>query len=489
MRPPRIVVVFALLLLAGCKMGPNYRRPAADVGVQFRGAATTDTTSLADLPWWEVFRDRQLQDYIREALDNNRDLSIAIARVAEARAIVGITRADLFPQIFGNATASRTRLSEQTHGRQSRATGTITTPAGGAGTFVITTDKQDLYVNLYQATLDLAYEIDLWGRLRRSSEAARANLLATEYARRTVVSSLVADVATNYFQLRELDLELQIAERTFETRAESERLIRMRFEYGRANGLDLDRAVGETASTGAAIAQIQRALAQTENALCVLLGRNPGELRRGAALTAQPALPDVPPGLPASLIDRRPDVLQAEAGLIAANAQVGAAKALFFPRISLTGLLGFESDELDDWFAHRAHTWTVAGNLSQPIFQGGRFYFNYKAVQARREEALTFYLATIQQSLREVADALAARKYSVLEREQREIQVEALVHASELANRRYEGGRSDYLDVLDAERAQFSAELQLAQTELAELVSLVRLYRALGGGWNAELRN
>ncbi|MCE5230395.1 efflux transporter outer membrane subunit [bacterium] len=482
MKPLHSIMLMAFVALAGCRMGPNYQRPGVDAGAQFRGApAQADVASLADLPWWEVFKDRQLQEYIRVALENNKDLRLAVARVAEARAIVGVTRADLFPQLFGFANGSRTRLSEETN-KAGTFTGSFATPAG-AGTFTLAPSKTDKYVNLYQAGIDLSYEIDVWGRLRRATEAARADLLATEDVRRTVVSNLVSDVARNYFQLRELDLELEIAKRTHESRVESERLIRLRFDYGRANGLDLERAVGETASTGAAMAQIEYKIAQAENALGILLGRNPGDIARGMRLTEQPPMPEVPPGLPASLIERRPDVLAAEAGLIAENARVGEAKAQFFPAISLTGLFGFESNELNNWFTHRAHTWQVAGNLSQPIFQGGRIYFNYKAVKARREQALTDYLNAIQQALREVADALAARKYSYEERVQREKQVAALTHASDLANQRYEGGRSDYLDVLDAEREQFSAELSLAQSQLSELVSVVQLYRALGGGW------
>ena len=486
MRLAQTTILLSLFLLAGCRLGPNYQRPGAEAGSQFRGAqAQADAASLADLPWWQVFGDRQLQEYIRIAIDENKDLKIAVARVAEARATVGIVRADLFPQLFGSGSGSRTRLSEQTNPQPGPTAGQFQTP-NGAGTFTIQPQKTDLYANLYQAGLDLSYEVDLWGRLRRATEAARADLLATENARRTIVSALVTDVARNYFLLRELDLELEIAERTYASRTESERLIRLRKEHGIANGLDLERAVGETAATGAAMARIRYAIAQTENALSILLGRNPGELARGKALTDQPPMPEVPPGLPSSLIDRRPDILQAEQTLVAANARIGEAKALFFPRLSLTGLLGFESNELNDWFTHDAHTWAIASNVSQPIFTGGRLYFNYKAVKARREQALTAYLSSIQQALREVADTLAARRYALEERQQREKQVEALSVAVDLASQRYQGGRSSYLDVLDAEREQFNAELQLAQSRLAELVSVVQLYRALGGGWQQE---
>ena len=488
MRPLQIISVLCLfLLLLGCRLGPNYQRPGVEVGNQFRGAQTqADNASLADLPWWEVFGDEQLQEYIRIALENNKDLRIAVARVAEARAVAGIERADLFPQLFAFGDASRTRFSKQTNPSSGPTIAQIQSP-GTAGTVVIPSDKTDLYANLYQSGIDLSYEVDLWGRLRRANEAARADLLATENARRTVVSALVADVARNYFRLRELDLELEVAERTLRSRTESERLIRMRKEYGRANGLDLERAIGETAATAAAMASIRYGIEQTENALGILLGRNPGDITRGKALTDQPPTPEVPPGLPASLLERRPDVLQAEAQLIAANARIGEAKALFFPRLSLTGMLGFESNELTDWFSHNAHTWSIASNVSQPVFSGGRIYYNYKAVKARREQVLNAYLSSIQQALREVADALAARKYSYQEREQRQKQVKALVQASALANLRYEGGRSSYLDVLDAEREQFNAELQLAQVRLAEQLSVVQLYRALGGGWQQEL--
>jgi multidrug efflux system outer membrane protein len=487
MKPVQTITLLSLFLLLGCQLGPNYQRPSVDVGTQFRGAqAQPDAASLADLPWWEVFGDEQLRDYIRIALENNKDLQIAVARVAEARAVAGTVRADLFPQLFGYGDASRSRLSEQTHPASGSSSINVQGP-GGASTLTIPGQKSDLYANLYQSGFDLSYEVDLWGRLRRANEAARAELLATENARHTIVSALVTDIARNYFQLRELDLEQEIADRTHRSRMESERLIRLRLEHGRANGLDLERAVGETAATAATIATIQNSIAQTENALSILLGRNPGELARGQALTAQPPPPDVPQGLPASLLERRPDVLQAEASLVAANARIGEAKALFFPRISLTGLLGFESGELNDWFTHNGHTWTIGANATQPIFEGGRIFYNYKAVKARREQVLIAYLSTIQQALREVADALANRKYAYQEREQRQKQVTALAKASKLAAQRYEGGRSSYLDVLDAEREQFNAELQLAQVQLGELLSVVQLYRALGGGWQQEL--
>ncbi len=463
MRLLQTLTFLCLFLSLGCRLGPDYQRPTIDTGAQFRGAQTqaADNASLADLPWWKLFGDAQLQEYIRTALENNKNLMIAVARVDEARAAVGGTRSGLFPQLWATADPSRTRLSNDP-------------------------EKLDLHTNLYQAGLGLSYEVDLWGRLRRATEAARADLLATEHARHTVVSTLVSDVAQNYLRLRELDLELSIAERTLHGRMESERLTRLRKEYGRANGLELERAVGETASTEATLATIKNDIEQTENALSILLGENPGEIARGTALVDQPIPPEIPSGLPASLLERRPDVLQAEAQLIAANARIGEAKAMFFPRISLTGLLGFESDELDAWFTHNAYTWNVAGNLAQPIFTGGSLFFNYRAVKARREQALTAYLGSIQQALREVADALAARKYSLQEREKRQKQVDALVHASKLANERYLGGRSNYLEVLDVEREQFSAELQLAQVRLSEQLSIVYLYRALGGGWQQE---
>lgn len=485
MKAKLVTIVFLnLLLLTGCKLGPNYHRPAVDTGTQFRGAgAQTDAASLADLPWWRVFGDKQLQDFIRIALENNKDLKIATARVEEARAVLGVVRSQLFPQLFLPVEASRTRVSNEAQPFQS-STVTIHSSSGQTTTLKISPKH---YVNLYQTGLDLSYEVDLWGRIRRGTEAARDELLATEYARDTIISGLVADVARTYFQLRELDLELQIAERTHHSRMESERLIRLRKEHGKSNGLDLERAIGETAATGATLATIKNGVAQTENALSILLGRNPADVARGKALIAQPPPPAVPTGLPASLLERRPDVLAAEGGLAAANARVGEAKALFFPRINLTGFLGFASNDFDDWLAHNAHTWTIATNLAQPLFTGGRLLFNYRGTKAVREQALVNYLRTIQQSLREVADALALRKYSYQERQQRERQVVALTNAVNLANQRYQGGRSSYLDVLDAEREQFSAELQLAQARFAELLGVVQLYRALGGGWQEEL--
>lgn len=479
-----MIVLLGLLLLPGCKMGPNYKRPAVDTGAQFRGpGAQTATASLADLPWWQVFGDEQLQDFIRIALENNKDLQIATARVTEARAVVGVVRGALFPQLFGSADASRTRSSNQVRSGQSSSI-TFLTPEGESTTV---SSSPNHYTNLYTVGLDVSYEVDLWGRLRRATEAARDALLATENARNTIISGLVSDVARTYFQLRELDLELEIAERTHSSRVESERLIRLRKEHGWSNGLDLERAIGETASTAAVVASTKNGVAQTENALSILLGRNPADVARGKTLVAQPPPPAVPPGIPASLLERRPDVLAAEAQLAASNARVGEAKALFFPQINLTGFLGFQSNELDDWLSHNAHAWTIAANLAQPIFTGGRLFYNYRAVKAQREQALVAYLATIQQALREVADALALREYAYQERIQREKQVTALTNSVKLATQRYEGGRSSYLDVLDAEREQFNAELILAQRRFAELLGVVQLYRALGGGWQQEL--
>lgn len=476
-----------LLLTVACKMGPDYQRPGVVVGETHRWSEESGT-SIAALPWWEVFGDPQLKVLIQTALDNNKDLQLSMARIEEARANVGIVRADLFPSIDALGSASRSRLSAATHPAPEPTTIGLALPAvppnpSRSASLTIQPSAPSLYSNSYDTGLSLSYELDLWGRVRRATEAARAELLATEESRQTIVSALVAEVAGTYFQLRELDRELTIAERTLLSRTEAEGVIRLQHEHGVVSGLDLERAIGETAATAATIGSIKRGIAQTENALNLLLGNNPGDVIRGMELESQPLPPEVPAGLPAELLDRRPDIRLAEAQLMAANARIGEAKALFFPSLSLTGALGFQSNALNEWLEHNAHTWTIAADAAQPVFQGGRLVFNYRATKARREQALVNYLSVIQRSLIEVSNALASRKFTREESVQYQRQVTALTNASRIARDRYDGGEAGYLEVLDAERELFKAELQQAQTRFLELLSVVQIYRALGGGW------
>ncbi len=456
--------------LCGCAMGPDYKRPPVPAPPAFRGqepdtSAPADGKSFGDLRWWEVFQDPELQGLIRTSLVNNYDVRIAAARILEARAQVGITRADQLPQVSAGFSAGRSRLS---------ANGFPPAPAK--------LREEDNF----KLSGSLSYEVDLWGRLRRASEAARAQLLASEEARATVLSTLVSDVATAYFRLRELDLELEIATRTLASRQASLRLVRLRRDRGVASALDVRQAEVLVNTAAAAIPDTQRQIEQTENQIRLLLGEGPGEIPRGRALTEQALTVAVPPGLPSTLLERRPDIRQAEALLVAANANIGAAKALFFPQITLTASDGLQSAALSRLFEGPSGFWAFAGQLLQPVFQGGRIWFNFQASKARQQQAVVVYEQVIQTAFREVSDALVAYRRTREFRAEQEALTASLIEYSRLSTLRYRGGVASYLEVLDAERQLFAAELDLARARRGELLAVVQLYKALGGGWQVE---
>lgn len=458
-----------LVGLAGCTVGPDYQRPALATPAAFRPAASdtrdfSDATSLASLDWWQVMPDPQLQAYIAEALTNSWDIQIAAARVLQAEAIARVTRSQFFPTVGAGADWTTTRASEN---------GPSGIPPG--------VDPQKEYGSVYGSMA--AYEVDLWGRLRRANEAARAQLLATEAAQQTVRQTLVAQVATAYLTLLELDHELEIAQRTYAVRTDSLALTTAREEGGVASMQDVHQARILVASAEASIADTHRRIEQQENELNLLLGRNPGSPPRGAAFLGQNLEVTVPPGLPSDLLERRPDLRTAEQQLVAANADIGQARAAFFPKVTLTGFYGFQSVALSDLFTGGSRTWQFGPAVSMPLFTGGALRGNLKLAQARFDEAVAQYRKTVQNAFREVSDSLIAYQRTREFRARQEENTQANRNAAELANVRYEGGVTSYLEVLYNEQELFTAELSLARARLNELLSVVSLYRALGGGW------
>lgn len=447
-------------LLAGCAVGPSYRRPAVTVPEQLRGQpAPADAASLADQAWWQVFQDDSLKALIDEALRNGYDLRLAVWRVEEARANAGVAGALYLPQVQVQADWTRSRQS-----------------AVGAPGVASATQ------NLYDVNAGLSWEIDLWGRIRRTNEAALAQALASEEARRGVLLSLASDVATGYFQLRELDEQLAVAKRTAEAFQGSYDLFDRRLKAGAASALDTSSAEVSLASASAAVPDLERQIEAQENRLCLLLGRPPGPIARGEALGDQTLPPAVPAGLPADLLRRRPDLRQAEQQLVAANANVGVAVADFYPTISLTGAIGGVAPELAGLFG-AGKAWSLGGGLLSPVLQGRRLEAQHRVAVAQWEEAKVQYERSVNNAFAEVATALVAyQKLAGVEREQvRAVTVNR--EAVRLSNQRYLAGRSDYLEVLQAEQQQFAAETAVAQTRFNRLASLVQLYKALGGGW------
>ena len=456
-------LLLVALLTAGCAVGPNYKRPSVDVPGTYRGATPPEAAppaaeSLGDQKWWEVFQDQQLQCLIRTALQQNYDVRIAATRILEAQAQVVITRSDQFPAVGGGVQAANERYAE-----------TKTYP------------QYDTSVN--QVGLALRWDLDFWGKYRRATEAARANLLATEWARQAVISTLVSDVATAYFQLRALDLQLEISRRTLASRQDSLQLTQKLANGGATSMLDVRQAEQLVFTAAETIPDLERRIEQQENFLSALLGSNPGPIARGTKLTEQPHAPDVPAGLPSSLLERRPDIREAEAQLIAANAQIGVAKAAYFPDISLTATAGFQSSALTNLFTGPAGMWNFGGSLVQPLFAGGKIRSGVKYSEARQQEALLTYRQTIQQAFRGVSDALVEYRKDREFRQQQQQLVFSAQDAAQLSEVRYRGGAASYLEVLTNETNYFAAEQGLAQAQLNELVGLVRVYRSLGGGW------
>ena len=457
----------ALACLAGCTLGPKYTRPATPTPPQFRGAeATPSQVSLAQTKWADLFNDEALKKLVTTALDQNHDLRIAADRVLEARAQYRITFAGELPSI--NATGGFNEV------RASRI---------GANRFVPPGISLDS--SYTSAAFTLNWELDFFGRLRRMTEAARAQYLATEEGRRGVQTTLIADVMTNYFQLRELDAELLIARQTVGIGNDGLRLTTVRRDRGAATGLDVRQAEELLYTATAEIAAIERQIGQTENALSALLGNYPGEIPRGQSLDELKLPPQAPAGLTSDLIERRPDIRQAEQNLIAANANIGVAKALYFPQISLTGSLGEQSRALSDLFTGPARAWTFSNPIGNvPIFTAGAVRAAVRLSETQKEEALEAYRKAIETGFREVSDALIEYQKDGEQRKQEELLVGALREADRLSRLRYTGGLDSYLQVLDAERNLFQGELTLAQLRRQELLSVVQLYRALGGGWS-----
>jgi len=462
MKPP--ILLFSVALLAsGCTVGPNYKRPTVAVPGLYRGtvsmeAAPTQLAALGDQRWWDIFQDEQLRTLIRTAVVQNYDSRIAASRVLEARAQLGITRADQFPSVGAGAGISDTRNS------QSKFLPAFETSTG-------------------QVNLAVAWELDFWGKYRRATEAARANLIASEWARREVLSTLVANVAGAYFQLRALDLQLEISKRTLNSRQESLRLTRILADGGSTTLLDVRQAEQLVFTASAEIPVLEQEIEQQENFISILLGQNPGDIPRGHTLTEQRQPPEVPPGLPSSLLERRPDIQQAEAQLVAANAEIGVARAAYFPQISLNGAGGFQSSALTSLFTGPAGAWSFGASLTQPIFTAGRLRSQVRLAEARQQTAVLSYQQSIQGAFRNVSDGLVAYRKTREFRTQQELLFRSAEDAARLSHMRYNGGVTGYLEVLTNETNAFSTELGLAQAQLDELLAVVQLYQALGGGW------
>jgi outer membrane protein, multidrug efflux system len=460
-----LLLSFVPLLLPGCAVGPNYQRPKVNVPADYRDAEkAAQQASIADLPWWEVFKDEQLKNLIQTALANNYDLKIAVTRVEQARQIAAQARAQYFP--FINYSVSSSEGKNEFLG--------IVSPNGG--------QEQGSFA----AAASVAWEADLWGRLRRENEAARAQYLATEEARRGVMLSLVTDVAQAYFELLELDLELQIAKDTSDSFTQTLKLFTQRLEGGVASKLDTSRAAAALATAAASIPEIERQIAIKENQISVLLGNNPAPIPHTAKLLAQIVPPDIPAGLPSALLQRRPDILTAEQQLRSANAQVGVATANFFPRIGLTALFGRASSPLSLLSSGQTTVWSVAGNISGPIYQGGALRAQKRQSVAFWEQTKLQYAQTVQVAFQDVSNALISRQKFEAVRDGQTQAVQAYQESVKVSFQRYVAGKASYFEVLDSQLQLYPAENALAATELNRRTVIVQLYKALGGGWNLK---
>jgi multidrug efflux system outer membrane protein len=458
-------VLLLAVLLAGCAVGPNYKRPVVHSPADFRAEAQSTNSPFTELAWWQVYEDAALQTLIREAFTNGYDLRIAVARVEQARAVAMQARSQFFPNAEYNGSVSR----------------------GQNDFFGSAFPNSAATLSSVSATLNAFWEVDLWGRIRRLNESARAQFLASEEARRGVRLSLLSDVATAYFQLLELDQELEIASRTTNSFAESLRIFNQRVEGGTASALQSSRAEAALEDAAAAVPAIRERISATENQLCILLGRNPGPIERPASLLTQ-RMPDIPTGLPSSLLERRPDLRQSEQLLRSANAQIGESVAEFFPRIGLTAFLGKISPELSTFTDGSANAWGIAAEGTGPLFEGGRLVGQYRQAKAARQEATWQYYRTILNAFREVSDALVSRQQLAYVREHQAHQVQALERAVKLSSERYVAGKASYYEVLEAQQQLFPSELNLARTQRDELVAVVALHKSLGGGWQDEMK-
>jgi multidrug efflux system outer membrane protein len=459
-----VLGAWCLVFSSGCSVGPNYKRPPIASPSVFRGDTSPTNTSFADLDWWRVYEEPTLQALVREAFTNNYDLRIAITRVEQARALAMQARSQFVPSATYSGTVSRGRNA------------VLGSPFPNNGTTASTA----------AATLNAFWEVDLWGRVRRLNEAARARFLASEEARRGVRLSLLSDVASDYFRLLELDKELEIAGRTTNSFNESLRIFSRRVEGGTASALESDRAEAALAGAAATIPAILDEISSVENQLCLLLGRSPGPIRRSNQSLASLLPPAVPAGMPSSLLQRRPDIREAEDVLRAANAQVGESVAEFFPKIGLTALMGKVSPELSAFTGGSANAWALAAEASGPLFQGGRLVGQYRQAKAAYDESVLRYRQSALIALRDVSDSLISREHLEDIRAQRARQVSALGSSVKLSTERYTAGKASYYEVLEAQQQLFPAELDLARTQRDQLLTIVSLYKALGGGWQDE---
>jgi multidrug efflux system outer membrane protein len=460
----RLVFGVWALLLAGCAVGPNYKRPPINAPETFRGETEISTNSFASLPWWQVFHDDALQRLIRTALTNNYDLRIAVTRVEQARAMAAEARAGFFPQLDYAATASR---------GQNVGGGNIPSPTGTIG-------------NVFAADVSASWEIDLWGRIRRLNEAARAQFLASEEARRDVMISLIAQVAQDYFQLLALDNQLVIARQSTNSFGDSLKIFNQRLRGGVASILETSSAEALMDASAATIPELEQQIALQEDQLSVLLGQNPAAILRENTSLEKQMPPEVPAGLPSALLERRPDIREAEQQLRSANAEVGVAKADFFPQLNLTGLLGEVSPELSTFTSGGDVAWGIAAGLTGPLFHGGQLRAQYAQARAVREQYALQYQETVLNAFQEISDALISREKSASARNEQSRAVEAYKIAVKISMERYRMGNADYYEVLQEQQLLFPAENSLVQFQLNQLLAIVQLYRALGGGWEAE---
>ncbi len=457
-----VILGTSLLFLAGCMVGPDYKRPVVEAPPSFR-YESKEVAETANTEWWKQFADPVLDQLIAEALGNNKSVKIAAANVAQAAGILMTTRSGLYPQVGYGGSASRERRSEN-----------AAIPAPAENPF-----------NTYQVYGSASWEIDLWGRIRRLSESARANLLASEEARRGVILSLVAQVASSYIQLRGLDDQLLIARRTLQIYDESVKLFELQFKYGQVSKMEVEQARSQYETAAATIPQVENQIATLENAISILLGRNPGPIPRGRTI-AELTMPAVPAGLPSQLLERRPDIRQAEQNLVSANAQIGAAKSLYYPSISLTGLFGTLSSELSNLFRGPSGIWNFAGTVSGPIFTAGGIRGQVMQAEAGQQAALFAYQQAIQSAFADVENALVSRQKLDEQLLAEQKRVAAYREYTRLAWLQYKGGYTPYLNVLYAETQLFPAELNVVQVRATTFVSLTNIYKAIGGGWVVE---
>ena len=451
-----------LLLSAGCAVGPNYKRPTVNMPTEYRAAMRAQPDAVASFgndKWWDVYQDPVLTQLIHTTLEKNYDARIAATRVLEAQAALGITRANQFPSASVGADIYSQKNAK------------------------VSSVFPDYEVNAGQLNLSVIWNLDFWGKYRRQTEEARAQVLATQWGQQAVISSLIANVATAYFQLRALDSELEIAKRTLQSRQRSLQLTRVLETHGSVSDLDVSQSEQLVYTASGTIPDLERQIEQQENLLSILLGENPGSIPRGRALTDQPLPENVPAGLPSELLERRPDVREAEANMVAANAQIGVAKASFFPSLALTGAGGMESNALNRFLDQPSQTWNAGFHIIQPVFEGGALRSQLRQARAQWQETVLSYQQTVQIALGQVSNALIAYQKGRQFREQQEMLAQAAERSDRLSNVLYQQGGASYLQVLTNETNYFSAELDLVQAQLNERLALVQLYQALGGGW------